>query len=108
MDHQTPASSSGTTSWYTGQKFLEKIEKGKREVTMQPSQTGSANSAERSQLAEAVREACVQAALARYQEARMDGLCHEGAWECALDAVRSLDLSTFVETERSVVEPSPR
>ena len=30
-------------------------------------------------LAEAVRAACVAAALRGYEEARMSGLCHEGA-----------------------------
>lgn len=25
-----------------------------------------------------------------YENARMDGLCHEGAWECALTAVSSV------------------
>jgi hypothetical protein len=36
--------------------------------------------------AEAVRQACIEAALAAYADARLDGLCHEGAWECAVDA----------------------
>ena len=31
--------------------------------------------------AEAVREACVQAALEGYERAAMSGLCAEGAWE---------------------------
>lgn len=29
------------------------------------------------------------AALTAYQDARMDGLCHEGAWECALEVLRA-------------------
>lgn len=41
--------------------------------------------------AEAVRRACVEAALAAYEDAKMRGLCHEGAWECAIEALRSLD-----------------
>ena len=44
-------------------------------------------------LAEAVRQACIEAAQAAYADARLDGLCHEGAWECAVDAMRSLDLA---------------
>lgn len=28
------------------------------------------------------------AALIAYQDARIDGLCHEGAWECALEVLR--------------------
>jgi hypothetical protein len=44
-------------------------------------------------IAEAVRAACVAAALDGYERARMDGLCDEGALEVALDAVRSLDVA---------------
>ena len=29
-----------------------------------------------------------RAFLAAYESARQDGLCHEGAWECGLDAMR--------------------
>lgn len=47
-------------------------------------------------LATAVREACVRAALAAYEDAAMNGLCHEGAWECAIDAMRSLDLERLL------------
>jgi hypothetical protein len=46
-------------------------------------------------LAEAVRQACIEAAQAAYEDARLDGLCHEGAWECAVDAIRSLDLASI-------------
>jgi len=51
---------------------------------------------ERRRLARAVREACVQAALAAYEEAGIAGLCHEGAWECAVSAIRRLDLEPLV------------
>lgn len=47
-------------------------------------------------LANAVRHACIKTALAAYEDARMSGLCHEGAWECAVDAMRSLDLASMV------------
>ncbi len=30
-------------------------------------------------LVETVRQACIEAALAAYADARLDGLCHEGA-----------------------------
>lgn len=30
----------------------------------------------------------VTAGLAAYEAARLDGLCHDGAWECALEAAR--------------------
>jgi hypothetical protein len=48
-------------------------------------------------LAEAVRAACIQAALAGYEDASISGLCHEGAWECAIDAIRSLDLEAIIQ-----------
>jgi hypothetical protein len=51
--------------------------------------------AEQRRLTEAVRQACLQAALAGYEDARMSGLCHEGAWECAIDAIRTLKLETI-------------
>lgn len=52
--------------------------------------------AERLRVAEAVRAACVQTALDAYQDARFAGLCHEGAWEVAVDALRGLDLAALV------------
>lgn len=47
-------------------------------------------------LAQAVREACVEAALRAYEEAGISGLCHEGRWEIAIDAVRNLDLAALI------------
>ena len=43
-------------------------------------------------IAEATRAACLAAALESYEEASIRGLCHEGAWECAIGAIRSLNL----------------
>jgi hypothetical protein len=48
-------------------------------------------------LAEAVRDACVQAALAGYEQAAFDGLCHEGAWENAISAIQRLDLEAVIQ-----------
>lgn len=48
-------------------------------------------------LARAVRAACVRAVLEGYEQARMDGLCNEGALEVALDAVRGMDLAPLIE-----------
>lgn len=42
--------------------------------------------------AEAVRAACVEAAIRAYEDAGIRGLCAVGRWEVALDAVRGLDL----------------
>lgn len=52
------------------------------------------------QLAQAVRDACAWAALAAYENAAMDGLCHEGAWEVAVGAIRSLDVESIVKRVR--------
>lgn len=44
------------------------------------------------ELAEAVRQACIQAALDAYEDAGVSGLCAEGRWEVAIGAMQSLDL----------------
>jgi hypothetical protein len=41
---------------------------------------------------DAVRAECIKAALLAYDDAGIRGLCHEGRWECALNAIRHLDL----------------
>lgn len=48
-------------------------------------------------LAEAVREACLQAAIQAYENAGISGLCHEGRWELALQEIRSLELRLLLE-----------
>lgn len=48
------------------------------------------------QLAEAVRDACLRAALQAYEDAGISGLCGEGRWEIAVQAIRSLDLRQVV------------
>jgi hypothetical protein len=47
-------------------------------------------------LADTVREACLRAALDGYERAGFSGLCAEGRWEMAIDAIRSLDLDAVV------------
>lgn len=47
-------------------------------------------------IAEAVRRACVDAALEAYEDAQIRGLCREGAWEVAIEAVRSLDVTAVI------------
>ena len=47
-------------------------------------------------LAEAVRDACDKAAREAYESAGISGLCEEGRWECALDAIRALDLEAVI------------
>jgi len=52
-------------------------------------------------LAEAIRAACLTAALESYEDASMRGLCHEGAWECAIGAMRSLNLLHIIVQYRN-------
>lgn len=47
---------------------------------------------DRREIAEAVRQACIDAALTAYEEAGVLGLCAEGRWEAAVSAIQSLDL----------------
>jgi hypothetical protein len=44
-------------------------------------------------LAEAIRAACIEAALAAYDEGGVLGLCAEGRWEYAISALRQLDVA---------------
>lgn len=50
----------------------------------------------------AVREACVQAALEAYEGGGISGLCAEGRWELAVDAMRSLDLRAIMRESESL------
>lgn len=61
------------------------------------SNSSNENGQEMVDLALAVQRACVDAALGAYENARMDGLCHEGAWEVAVGAMRSLNVQRIVE-----------
>jgi len=47
-------------------------------------------------LARIVQAACIRAALDGYKRAGLSGLCEEGRWEIAIDAIRSLDLDAVV------------
>lgn len=46
-------------------------------------------------LAEAVRAACIQAAIEGYENASVSGLCGEGAFEAAVSAMRMVDLGAL-------------
>lgn len=48
-----------------------------------------------------VRAACLKAAREAYESAGISGLCEEGRWECALDAIRALDLNEVISARRS-------
>lgn len=49
------------------------------------------------QLAIIVREACIKAAVEAYEQAGLSGLCHEGAWEYAIDAIQKLDIKKIIK-----------
>jgi len=55
------------------------------------------NPEERRRLAKAVRAACLKAAREGYEHAAMSGLCHEGAVEASLDAVKMVDLEALLK-----------
>ena len=54
------------------------------------------------ELAEVVRAACLRAALDAFEAASISGLCCTGAWECAVGAVRTLDLEELLRARHSV------
>ena len=61
-------------------------------------------------LAERVRHALLGAALPAYEDAAVQGLCCEGAWEVATGAIRGLDHSEVLagparSQERCVLVP---
>lgn len=56
------------------------------------------NEEPRMRLAERVREACLEAALAGYENASISGLCHEGAWEAAVSAIQMVDLEQLLRS----------
>jgi hypothetical protein len=59
-------------------------------------------------LAETIRSACVEAALAAYEDAKVMGLCHEGAWEYAIGRLLQLDARALVEeAERRLSATNP-
>ena len=40
--------------------------------------------------------ACLQAAIESYESAKMSGLCHEGAWDLVVDAIKTLDVDAVL------------
>ena len=51
-------------------------------------------------IAEAVRQACLEAAREAHEQAGIAGLCAEGRWEVALQAIADLDLKAVVARTR--------
>jgi hypothetical protein len=58
-------------------------------------------------LVETVRAACLDAALAAYEDAGIRGLCADGRWEAALAAIRHADLSGCAKVEPPLPAPAP-
>ena len=52
-------------------------------------------------IAEAVRAACIRAAVDGYDNASISGLCAEGAFEAAISAIRMLDLTKLAEGRKT-------
>ena len=48
-------------------------------------------------LAEEIRAAYLETAINSYEDASANGLCAQGAWECAVDAMRRLDISELLQ-----------
>ncbi|TYP94807.1 hypothetical protein LX73_0096 [Fodinibius salinus] len=49
------------------------------------------------ELAESVRESCIEAARDGFKDASMSGLCNEGAMEAAISAIQQLDLQKVIQ-----------
>ncbi|MGH8279393.1 MAG: acetyltransferase [Gammaproteobacteria bacterium] len=58
-------------------------------------------------LAEAVRRACLDAAREGYEQAALAGLCHEGAMEASLDAIRALRFDALLADDASRTTSAP-
>lgn len=68
-----------------------------------------AQRAEALRLVEAVRQACVEAVLEGFRDAAMRGLCHDGAVEAAVGAVRQLEaVELLARAEASASQPKVR
>jgi len=62
---------------------------------------------EEQRIAQVVKRACLQAALEGYESAAMSGLCHEGAWEAAISAIKMLDVEATLREKTSHYSADP-
>lgn len=53
------------------------------------------------EVAALVKEACIKAVLQGYESASISGLCHQGAFDVAVDALKSLDLEKLLQGVKS-------
>lgn len=51
------------------------------------------------QIAQKVKEACIQAAREGFRDASMSGLCTEGAMEAAISAIQKLKIEDLIKTK---------
>jgi hypothetical protein len=54
---------------------------------------------EKRALAAKIRNACLQAALDAYEQGGLAGMCEEGRWELAVDALRELNVDALVDDD---------
>jgi hypothetical protein len=54
---------------------------------------------EQYQLAEKVKDACIEAAKEGFQDASISGLCTEGAMEAAVSSIQKLDIQKILDEE---------
>ena len=47
-------------------------------------------------LAKHIRDTCIEAVLQAYEYAGIQGLCAEGRWEAAVDALRTVELAPLL------------
>lgn len=52
---------------------------------------------EKLKIAETVRSECIREALEAYEYAKLKGLCEEGAWESAVDAMKNFKLENIID-----------
>lgn len=48
-------------------------------------------------LAEKIRSAYLETTVNAYEDAAANGLCAQGAWECAVDALRQLEITDLLK-----------
>jgi hypothetical protein len=55
-------------------------------------------------LAKRIRERCIEAVLQAYEDAGIQGLCQEGRWEAAVDALRTVELTPLLRELKHPME----
>lgn len=52
---------------------------------------------EQRKLAELIKGKCIRVALEAYEQASISGLCHEGAWEFAIDSMKNIKIEDLLK-----------